>query len=244
MTSNLKLALFQNETIGDKTCMICQVRGICLSAAVGVALVSVAIYAQYPCFSGFFTDDALMLAFITSGFIQRHQSLAPLVFTTWAGNFHPLWQLQFVVQLGIFGMNAEWWHASHAIFQAATAFLLFLWIRKVVGGWSAPLVASILWASMVIGGNDEPSLAIFEGHYPSALFWLMLALVVGLKAAEGRHIFWTLLSCFFATLAFLTWGVTLLGIFMCAFQSFGYRTKKDGFNGLYPILWQSLRPCF
>jgi tetratricopeptide (TPR) repeat protein len=66
-------------------------------------------------------------------------------FTTLAANnWHPLTWLSLMLDCQIFGLNAGWSHLVNALFHAANAVLLFIWLLRLTGAlWPSAFIAAL-----------------------------------------------------------------------------------------------------
>ena len=72
-------------------------------------------------------------------------------FTTWhASNWHPLTWLSHMLDCQLFGLNSGVHHTVNVLFHTANAVLLFLLLRRLIGGlWPAAFVAALFaWHPM------------------------------------------------------------------------------------------------
>src|SRR5580692_2659452 len=92
-----------------------------------------------------------------------------------AGNWHPLTVLSHMLVYQIWGLNPGAHHFVNAIFHAANACLLFLWLRRFTGAfWKSALVAALFaWHPLRV---ESVAWVSERKDVLSTFFWLLTLL--------------------------------------------------------------------
>lgn len=187
--------------------------------AVFLSCVGAAMFSRSPCFHVFFIDDALAFMHFWSAIFQGEESPVTVLIAMGQGHAHPLWTLQFGMQVALFGLDPVPWHVANSLYHAGSAFLLYMCMRSFLVSRAGAATAAVAWSAAVVGGYDEPASTIFEGHYSVSLFWLLAAVWAG-RRRVGASRFQRVLPWVFAAFAILSWNVTILGLPMLASNAF------------------------
>ncbi len=205
-------------------------------AILTIALCGLAWFTQQPSSGIFPLDDGLIFAFVVPLIERGKVSWGEVLLSPWAGNFYPIWLLQYTAQLRLVGLDAEGLHALNTASQALSALLTYVWLRGLTGQWLGPLLASLLWAMTIIGGYDDPTVMVFEGYFPSSLALLLAGLITGQHIRGPYALFAQIASITFLTLAVLAWEAMLAGFLLFYLQDRWFRSGQRPVTGLWVVL--------
>lgn len=129
-----------------------------LESPVAAAVVSLAaaVFVELPYFRvPHWFDDQIHLEAVAR-LVQGETGLLDYLLAPHNEHVLPLFRAWFLAGWSLFGLEPAPWHASIALFQAASGFALFVVLRRAARSPVVPLLGAAAWAGAAIGGWEGP----------------------------------------------------------------------------------------
>lgn len=154
-------------------------------------------------------DDQIQLEAVAR-LVQGETGLVDYLLAPHNDHVLPLYRAWFLAAWRLFGIEPAPWHATIALFQAASGFALFALMRRFSDSAVIPLFASAAWAGAAIGGWDGPLCWIASSLQVPAGAALLAAMVCVTRAGSATSRAWgAAMGCFLA-LSVLWMGAMLV----------------------------------
>lgn len=174
------------------------------------ATILAALLVGYPSFRvPHWYDDQIQLEALAR-FVQGETGLVDYLLAPHNDHVLPLYRAWFLVAWRLFGLEPAPWHATIALFQAASGFALFALMRRFSDSPVVPLFASAAWAGAAIGGWDGPLCWIASSLQVPAGAALLAAMACATRGGSPTSRAWATGMGFFLALSVLWMGAMLV----------------------------------